>query len=135
MGQRMVMISAPRKIHQPIHPDLRSKLDPEYVAFHDEHLQYVVPSESEPWDPESRNRPSPLSLGGQRPVDVGSVHDVDLGNTQIRVFRPEGERPEHGWPALVWFHGGGWVMGGLNSENGFLRHVCKCKFAYNVMNS
>jgi hypothetical protein len=23
-------------------------------------------------------------------------------------------------------HGGGWVMGGLNSENGFLRHVCKC---------
>jgi acetyl esterase/lipase len=121
------MASESRTIHQPIHPALRPRLDPEYVAFHDEHLQYVIPSEAEPWDPESRNRPSPLSLGGQRLADVGSVCDKAVGDIQIRVFTPEGDAPDAGWPALVWFHGGGWVMGGLSSENGFLRHICKCE--------
>ncbi|KAK6074061.1 AB hydrolase superfamily protein [Seiridium cupressi] len=119
------MASSMRKIYQPIHPSLRPLLDPEYAAFHDEHLQYVVPSEAEAWDPASRNHLSPLSLGGQRLVEVGSVCDKELGDIQIRVFTPDGDAPSHGWPALVWFHGGGWVVGGLDSENGFLRHVCK----------
>lgn len=114
-----------RTAYQPIHPSLRPILDPQYAAFHDEHLQYVVPSEAEPWDPGARNRPSPLALGGQRVVDVGSVCDKNLGNFQLRVFTPEGSMPDGGWPVLVWFHGGGWVMGGLGSENGFLSHVCK----------
>lgn len=118
-----------RTAYQPIHPSLRPLLDPQYAAFHDEHLQYVVPSEAEPWDSETRNKPSPLALGGQRVVDVGSVCDKDMGNFQLRVFTPEGRMPNGGWPVLVWFHGGGWVMGGLGSENGFLSHVCKCKLA------
>ncbi|KAK6193218.1 hypothetical protein LQW54_012682 [Pestalotiopsis sp. IQ-011] len=114
-----------RTVYQPIHPSLRPLLDPQYAAFHDEHLQHVVPSEAEPWDPETRNKPSPLALGGQRVVDVGSVCDKDMVNFQLRVFTPEGSMPDGGWPVLVWFHGGGWVMGGLGSENGFLSHVCK----------
>ncbi|ETS75260.1 hypothetical protein PFICI_13744 [Pestalotiopsis fici W106-1] len=114
-----------RTAYQPIHPLLRPLLDPEYVAFHDEHLQYVVPSEAEAWDPNSRNRPSPLALGGQGLVKVSSVYDKDLGTFQVRVFTPEGNAPESGWPVLIWFHGGGWVMGGLSSENGFLSHICK----------
>ncbi|KAI0121189.1 alpha/beta hydrolase fold-domain-containing protein [Xylariales sp. AK1849] len=122
------MASTP--VYQPIHPSLRPHLDPEYAAFHDKHIQYVLPSEAEPWDPASRSRPSPLAQGGQRLVRVGSVEDQDLGNFQLRIFTPEGDVPgdkdgSTGWPALVWFHGGGWVLGGLESENGFLRHVCK----------
>ncbi|KAH9897583.1 Alpha/Beta hydrolase protein [Xylariomycetidae sp. FL2044] len=113
------------KIHQPLHPSVREKLDPEYVALHDEILQYVLPSEAEPWDPASRLRPSPVAHGGQKLVDVGAVQDEDLGNFQIRIFTPEGDVPAGGWPVLVWLHGGGWVMGWLSSENGFLRHVCK----------
>jgi acetyl esterase/lipase len=114
-------------LHQAIHPSLRPLLDPEYVSFHDEHLQYVLPSEAEAWDPASRMRPSPMGNAEQKHVEVGSVYDKDLGDFQIRVFTPEGDAPEGGWQVLVWFHGGGWVMGGLGSENGFLRHVCKCK--------
>lgn len=126
------MATDERTIHQPVHPSLRPGLDPEYASFHDQYLQYVPPSEATSWDPESRTWPSPLSQGGQKLVDVGSVYDKDLGNFQIRVFTPEGELPNGkdagpGWPVLVWFHGGGWVMGGLGSENGFLTHVCKCK--------
>lgn len=116
-----------RTVHQPIHPTLRPLLDPEYAAFHDEYLQYELPSEAEAWDPASRDRVSPLALGGQKLVDVGSVLDQDLGNFQVRIITPQGDVPIDGWPVLVWSHGGGWVMGGLNSENGFLRHVCKCE--------
>ena len=119
-----------RTSYQPIHPSLRPLLDPEYAAFHDKHLQYVVPSEAEAWDPDSRSKPSPLALGGQRLVEVGSIHDRDLGDFQIRVFTPKGDAPASGWPVLIWFHGGGWVMGGLSSENGFLSHVCKCESIY-----
>ncbi|KAI1850900.1 hypothetical protein JX266_003565 [Neoarthrinium moseri] len=119
------MATDTREAHQPIHLSIRSSLDSEYATFHDEHIQYVLPSEATPWDPKSRDRPSPMALGDQKHVEVGAVFDKDIGNFQVRVFTPEGATPEGGWPALIWLHGGGWVMGGLGSENGFLKHVCK----------
>jgi acetyl esterase/lipase len=114
-------------IYQPLHMSIRDKLDPEYVAFHDGVLQYVEPGESQPWDPSSRDMSSPLFTGVQKPVHVGQVFDKAVENIQMRVFVPEGKSPSDGWPCLVWLHGGGWVYGGLASDNGFLRHVCKCK--------
>lgn len=129
------MSESDRKVYQPVHPSLRDKLDPQYVVFHDEFLQYIQPDEQIPWDPARRFIPSgPLAKGGQKEVEVGKFEDHDLGDFQVRIFTPEGETPEGGWPVLVWLHGGGWVMGGLGSENGFLRHVCKCQLidAYNL---
>lgn len=113
-------------IYQPLHPSIRGKLDPEYVAFHDGVLQYVEPAESRPWDPSSRDMPSPLFTGVQKPVRVGKTFDKAVENIQLRVFVPEGHSPLSGWPCLVWLHGGGWVYGGLASDRGFLSHVCKC---------
>lgn len=118
--------------YQPLHQSIRSKLDPEYVQLHDEILQNILPSEAKPWDPASRLAPSPMAHGQQKKVEVGTVVDKDLGSFQLRVFTPEGEQPSLGWPVLYWLHGGGWVNGGLNSENGFLRHICKCKFSSGV---
>jgi acetyl esterase/lipase len=115
-----------RKIYQPIHPSIRSRLDPEYVEFHEKYLQYVPSSESVEWDPASRFAPAASSAGKSEPVKVGSVRDFDFGgHEQIRIFTPEGLRPENGWPVLVWYHGGGWTMGGLASENSFLTRLCQ----------
>ncbi|KAK0368238.1 hypothetical protein CLIM01_14401 [Colletotrichum limetticola] len=116
-----------RTIHQPIHPSVRSKLDPEYVALHDSIIQYMEPSEAKPWDPASRSAPNPLAHTTQKLSPVGKQWDEDIPGEeiQVRVFVPEGNQPEGGWPCLVWLHGGGWVNGGLDSENGFLTHVCK----------
>ncbi len=53
------------------------------------------------------------------PADLPTV-DVDdsviagpQGPLPIRVYRPVGSRPQR---ALVWFHGGGWVFGDLDSS-------------------
>ncbi|KAL6246444.1 hypothetical protein RBB50_006680 [Rhinocladiella similis] len=113
--------------HQPLHPSIRDKLDPEYVSLHDQVLQYVKPNESEGWSPASRKFVSPLGAGAQKDVEVGKITNHEIADgIQARIFTPEGQpASSEGWPCLVWLHGGGWVNGGLNSENGFLRHFCK----------
>lgn len=54
-------------------------------------------------------------LGGE-PEAVGSISNRTiqgpLGEIPIRIYAPEGEGP---FPALVYFHGGGWVVGDLET--------------------
>jgi acetyl esterase len=42
------------------------------------------------------------------------------GEIPVRVYRPEGEAP---LPALVYFHGGGWVIGSLETHDGSCRDL------------
>ncbi|EFX03757.1 candidate lipase from carbohydrate esterase family ce10 [Grosmannia clavigera kw1407] len=120
--------AAGRPVYQPLHPDVRARLDPDYIQLHEDVLRYVPRSETLPWTADSRSAPSPMAHGGQKLSDVGSVEDRPLGvdgEVQARIFTPSGTPPPQGWPIFVWFHGGGWVVGGLASENGFLTHICK----------
>jgi len=41
-------------------------------------------------------------------------------NIKVRIYRPQGDRPR-GLPCLVYFHGGGWVVGDLDTHD----HVCR----------
>ncbi|KII95688.1 hypothetical protein PLICRDRAFT_97380 [Plicaturopsis crispa FD-325 SS-3] len=109
-------------IYQPIHPDVRPRLDPEYVAFHEQHLQYIQPSQTLPWDPSAREA-APMP-GGSEPLKVGSIRDIQLDHCRLRVFTPESMRPAPGWPVCIWFHGGGWTLGGLGSENSLCTVLC-----------
>ena len=50
-------------------------------------------------------------------VEVGSTRDFAVRRREtegpdvmVRVFTPGGERPEEGWPVMVYYHGGGWVL-------------------------
>lgn len=43
---------------------------------------------------------------------------------QVRSFTPEGEEPSAGWPVLVYFHGGGWVLGNIDTENVVATNLC-----------
>lgn len=121
----------PRPIHQPLHPSVRPLLDPEYVAFHDAHMQYVVPDDRKTWDGSARTDES-LPPGGSPLTPVGRTEDFfDLGSFAIRAFVPEGEPDddghEVGWPALLWFHGGGWAIGGIGHGSDFLTFLCRSK--------
>ncbi|OKL63074.1 hypothetical protein UA08_01276 [Talaromyces atroroseus] len=95
---------------QPLQESIRNELDPEYVKLHDDILQYCKPSELEPWNAESRFRPSPMGYASPKPVKIGNVADVSVGEYQVRVFTPETEAPPGGWPCFVYYHGGGWVL-------------------------
>src|SRR6059058_3984657 len=43
-----------------------------------------------------------------------------LGEIPVRVYTPEGRAP---FPVLVYFHGGGWVIGSLEKHDGVCRHL------------
>ena len=56
--------------------------------------------------------------------DVGKVEDRNIPGPDfeipIRIYTPKGEGP---FPCLVWFHGGGWVVGDLDSADATARHL------------
>lgn len=64
-----------------------------------------------------RARPRPA-----REVELGSVEDRLIpgpgGVLPVRIYTPAREGP---FPALVYFHGGGWVVGNVDSVD----HVCR----------
>lgn len=56
--------------------------------------------------------------------DAGSAEDRTTGgpaNVPIRLYRPAGVRGP--LPVVVYFHGGGWVMGGIDSHDDSCRHL------------
>jgi acetyl esterase len=70
-----------------------------------------------------------LTAGGRTPehlVPVASVEDVTVpgadGELRARVYRPDGEGPV---PTVAFFHGGGWVIGDLESHDNQARSICR----------
>ncbi|KAF4591359.1 hypothetical protein GQ602_001658 [Ophiocordyceps camponoti-floridani] len=60
-----------------------------------------------------------------RTVEASVPRTVSTGPPiPVRCLVPEGEPPEGGWPALLYFHGGGWVFGDLDTENVGATHLC-----------
>lgn len=53
-------------------------------------------------------------------VDCHKVQEVDLGGVRARMYRPaEGEN----LPTVVYFHGGGWVLGNVDSHDSLCRKI------------
>lgn len=44
----------------------------------------------------------------------------------LRAFTPLGQPPEtvNTWPVCFWFHGGGWVLGNIDTENVIATNLC-----------
>jgi triacylglycerol lipase len=62
---------------------------------------------------------------------VGKTVDVQLHRKEssgpdvpVRVFVPPGSAPATGWPVFLWYHGGGWVLGNIDSENSLCTNIC-----------
>lgn len=67
---------------------------------------------------------SPSMTGA--PVEVASVEDRTLdthaGAVPVRVFTPEADGPV---PIMMYFHGGGYVKGGLDETDAFCRRLAR----------
>ena len=57
------------------------------------------------------------------PVEVSeNTFSSAAGERALRIYRPTGTTGA--LPALVFFHGGGWVVGSLDSHDHLCRHLC-----------
>ncbi len=61
------------------------------------------------------------------PPDVADVRDLAAegphGAIPLRLYRPLGSKPGAALPALVYFHGGGWVIGDLDTHDVLCREL------------
>jgi acetyl esterase len=63
------------------------------------------------------------AMGGE-PEAVGNVEDREIpgpwGKIPVRIYTPEGKGP---FPMLVFFHGGGWVIGNIKTHDAVCRSL------------
>ncbi len=92
-------------------------------------LLATVPPMSEGSPEAAREAFRQLTVGGRQPeqvVPVGSVEDTTIpgpaGELAARVYRPSEEGPV---PTVVLFHGGGWVIGDLDTHDNMARSICR----------
>ena len=99
-------------------------LHPEFDALS---AQLAAAAEGQPPDPPVEDRR--LSFDALLPpapeIAVGSVEDrsvpVTDGEIGLRIYKPIGAGPH---PLVVYFHGGGWVLGNVDSHDAQSRDLC-----------
>jgi len=91
-----------------LHPDAQEFLE---LAEQGPDLHTLSP-------PEARAMQRKLSLPSGEPEPVGAVHDTVVRGqghgVPLRIYVPEGDGP---FPVLVWAHGGGFVVGDVDTED------------------
>jgi len=98
-------------------------LDPECRMLMDQ-MQGAMRPFNEMSVAEARAAITALATAAGAPEPVAQVEDRTIpgpaGEIPIRVYRPEGQEA---LPVLVYFHGGGWVIGNLETHDPLCRHL------------
>ncbi|KAK3385225.1 alpha/beta hydrolase fold-domain-containing protein [Podospora didyma] len=114
----------------PLHASVIDRIDPVYAAFYNEH---VADKQQVHLQPIEASRSSGILIPGASPLyPVGSTVDYTFArqasegpDVRVRCFTPSCKRPEDGWPVCVYFHGGGWVLGNIDTENVIATNLCQ----------
>ncbi|ANB11631.1 putative esterase [Sugiyamaella lignohabitans] len=115
-----------------IDPSIIGKFDKEYVNFFNSHLTRATNLLYTHLGNLQEIKAGGNVIPGQSPLaPLKSTYDIQIprkytkADTTIpaRVFVPVGEAPEKGWPCTVWYHGGGWVLGSIDTENSYCSHI------------
>jgi acetyl esterase len=75
---------------------------------------------------ELSTRTNALALEHMNPAlipasEIDGEIEGPTGSIPIRVLRPSGDEPK---PTIVYFHGGGWVVGSIDTHLGHARRIC-----------
>src|SRR5216117_3320159 len=100
-------------------------LDPEAKALLEQMTAVVRPFDELSVE-EARAAIATLSAAAGEGEAVARVENRTVpgprGEMPVRVYTPEGRAPLLPLPVLVYFHGGGWVIGNLETHDGVCRH-------------
>ena len=104
-------------------------LDPQAQALLDLMKKRGVPATNELTPIEARQayrdrrfytQPDPPAVGNVQDLSADGPH----GPIPLRSYRPAGSDVETVLPALIYFHGGGWVIGDLDTHEVLCRELC-----------
>lgn len=102
------------KVSMPLHPQAQTFVD--LIAAQNSPAWHELPVE------ESRKIFSTFSYFFGDPPDVYEVQNRDLEGVPVRIYRPKAEERT---PVLMYFHGGGWVIGNLDTHDTLCRHIAR----------
>jgi acetyl esterase len=109
------------KRHMPLDPQARQLLDS--IA------QANLPPISSLSPAQARQQMIAASAAVGEPEAVDSIEDRAIpgsgGEIPIRIYKPQGER----LPIVVYYHGGGWVLGNLETHDGYCRALANASNA------
>ncbi|HZP43199.1 MAG TPA: alpha/beta hydrolase [Candidatus Binatia bacterium] len=101
-------------------------LDPKARELLDQLAALGSPPLNELPVPEARQLLASLLVAPEEPARVAKVENRSIpgsaGAIPIRIYTPEGTPP---FPVLVWLHGGGWVLGSLETHDALCRSLAR----------
>ena len=103
-------------------PNILKRLHPEFEPLF---AQFAVVPETPPTIPETRAMYRMLQPAAPQ-LKVGEIRDASFpgpaGPVKVRHYIPEGKGP---FPVIVHFHGGGFIMGDLETHDAQCRLLCR----------
>ncbi|KAI1104467.1 alpha/beta hydrolase fold protein [Jackrogersella minutella] len=125
----------------PLHPSIIEKIDPVFAEIYNRYQASRLRADQVPYEVYNKDRPKytfPTSEVSGELLDVASntVYKIPVSNPAgeiaIQVYVPTPEAIASGGleregllPALVNYHGGGFVIGGLESDVSLCRSLCQ----------
>ncbi|MFD6885495.1 alpha/beta hydrolase [Streptomyces sp. NPDC059957] len=103
-------------------------VDPSLAALLDQLNAQPAPRilDTDPAVLREANRQQDAGITAPEPITVGSVEDTTVpgpaGTIPVRVYRPAADGP---MPTVVFFHGGGWITGDLDTHDDVTRRLCR----------
>ncbi|MBO1537506.1 alpha/beta hydrolase [Pseudomonas sp. OA65] len=84
-------------------------------AFIDKTLSFTAPDDSLAGSRQAYSQMCRAFTPPRPPTLV--VEDLQLAGVAIRAYHPRSAPPLAGWPCILYLHGGGWVVGDLDSHD------------------
>ena len=104
-----------------LHPQTRALLDfIEQKKIPPTHTLSVADARAYYRDRRSVTQPAPPEVALMRELEMNGPH----GPIPMRLYRPIGSSASALLPVLVYYHGGGWVIGDLDTHDSLCRALC-----------